>query len=47
VSYGSLPLDKVLVLIADLDLAEGNSADAIATYEQVLICAKVRFNFKT
>jgi tetratricopeptide (TPR) repeat protein len=36
----SWPLDKVLVSIADLDLAEGNSADAIASYEQVLIRAK-------
>jgi hypothetical protein len=36
----SWPLDKVLVSIADLDLAEGNSADAISTYEQVLIRAK-------
>jgi tetratricopeptide (TPR) repeat protein len=36
----SWPLDKVLVSIADLDLAEGNSADAITAYEQVLIRAK-------
>jgi hypothetical protein len=36
----SWPLDKVLVSIADLDLAEGNTADAIAAYEQVLIRAK-------
>jgi hypothetical protein len=36
----SWPLDKVLVSIADLDLAEGNSAEAIATYEQVLIRTK-------
>ena len=34
------PLDKVLVSIADLDLAEGNNAEAIATFEQVLIRAK-------
>ena len=34
------PLDKVLVSIADLDLAEGNSVEAIATYEQVLVRAK-------
>jgi hypothetical protein len=36
----SWPLDKVLVSIADLDLAEGNSANAIAAYEQVLMRAK-------
>lgn len=36
----SWPLDKVLVSIADLDLAEGNSVDAIASYQQVLIRAK-------
>ena len=36
----SWPLDKVLVSIADLDLAAGNSAEAIATYEQVLVRAK-------
>jgi hypothetical protein len=36
----SWPLDKVLVSIADLDLAEGNSAQAIAALEQVLIRAK-------
>ena len=34
------PLDKVLVSIADLDLANGNNAEAIAAYEQVLIRAK-------
>ena len=36
----SWPLDKVLVAIADLDLADGNSAEAITAYEQVLIRAK-------
>jgi len=36
----SWPLDKVLVSIADLDLAEGNSTDAVAAYQQVLIRAK-------
>ncbi len=35
----SWPLDKVLVSIADLDLSEGNSAEAIAIYEQVLVRA--------
>ena len=34
------PLDKVLVSIADLDLAEGNSVDALVAYEQVFIRAK-------
>ena len=34
------PLDKVLVSIADLDLADGNTAEAIAVFEQVLIRAK-------
>ena len=36
----SWPLDKVLVSIADIDLAEGKVAPAIGTYEQVLIRAK-------
>ena len=34
------PLDKVLVSIADLDLAAGNSVEAIAVYQEVLIRAK-------
>lgn len=36
----SWPLDKVLVCIADLELSNGNTSDAIATYEQVLLRAK-------
>lgn len=36
----SWPLDKVLVSIADLDLAEGNSEKALTTYEQVLAHSK-------
>ena len=36
----SWPLDKVLVSIADLDMANGKTAHAIAAYEEVLIRAK-------
>jgi len=36
----SWPLDKVLVSIADIDLAEGNLVPAITAYERVLARAK-------